>query len=947
MFQAIPGLTARLSTAPSTDPLPALPHLDGTDAELAQWIKDRWADPQFAQAVAISSSDLAAAVASIEAGDSANQVRRTAISLARYLLRHRSRATPFGAWAASLPAAIGPAAPLDLPSTPRLTHHIKPAERAARGRASADAASPIFGSMSVCRNPLATMRPTCLEMAWAPALLQEDEPRSITVQRTGPLSTLWTSSQAPVSVDALTRTLIDAHPKLSPASCHRTIAQLIGHGLLLVNAVQSVTAPPAPVVTATKRTITTATYSATLTVPEIGTELAAEAAEILLHTSPHPGGDPRWRAYHLTFIERHSTGVAIPLLQLLDSAGDLGPPPGYRGSVLPAPVPRTTERDRRLLALAQHALAAGDAVLRLNEHHLVDLQATTPVPPPFAEITLALAATNVAAINRGECEAWVMAASPSLFRTAGRHLAALGPHVTAAAKDGLAHLKAAHPQWRWVQTSPVPLAEDLRDIAAHPRLLKTIVPIGEHPAGPGDLPIDRIGVTADAHRMWAVDLDTGQPIKTLMCNAIEPVRYQHPATRMLSELAYAFDTGLDAWSWGAAKALPVLPRVQYGPIVLAPARWRIDPDQLDSAQPFNDWDRDFDTWCERWRVPRHVSVGDTDVRYTIDLDQIEHRQLLRAEQAKGTVRLREVPDPASVGWAGGRVHEIVFPLSATAPHPAPQRCTVSPAAEGTAGDRRWWTFQLYTDTAGTERLITRHLSELAWLVGTDQLWYLQYQDPDRTAHVRVRVPARKYGDLATVDAWMNSLLQAGEIRDCRRVPYRPETGRYGTGHLLEATEALFAADSTCAQTILTDTAPGSIERDAATAASLLHLVEGFTSEACDAWKWVIAHVPRSAPTEAHATRATRSRVQEAVRMARFLHAAPTAMGTPWPRRHAAAAYLRERTDNDAPLLDRFIADVLHLHCNRVAGPDPATESRLLHLTRHLALGANHQQGTTA
>ncbi|WP_199034719.1 lantibiotic dehydratase [Glycomyces salinus] len=945
-FTATSGLIARLST--TTDRLPDLPDFAAPTAEVRDWIKSRWADAGFAAAVALASPHLADAVASILTGHGSDRdVRRAATSLARYLLRHHSRATPFGTWAACLPAVIGPAAALDLPAEPTIVHHTSYARLVTETDAPARPSEPNFGQITVCRNPLALERPTCIILPWAPADTIETEPRTITVRRTKPLSTLWDTASEPVTIEALTEAISTVHPALAVDACHRVIAGLIEHRLLLTDTATSITALPVRTPPSQTSTIINAAYDAALTVPEPVARAAARAADILLRLSPHPKGDPAWQDYHRRWLDHYGPGHVVSLPRLLDPAAGLGPPAGYRGSAFPAPAPAFGDRDRRLLALAEHTLLAGETTLHLTDALIDELSQSDATAPPCAEVTLTIAADAPGAVDRGDFTATVRTASPSLFHSTGRHLTYLDPTATTAARDALTDLQRAHPGWRWAQTSPVPLADDLTDLAAHPRLLDTLIPIGEHPADPTALRPDRIGITGDAERLWAVNLDTGQPVRTLTCNAIEPVKYQHPATRFLTELTVAFDTALGPWTWGAANALPVLPRVQYGQLILAPARWRLDAALLDPNQDFTDWDRDLAAWCDRTGLAWFVAVGATDVRFTLDLDRPEHRQMLHVEQRRGgTVELREAPEPGSTDWIASRSHEINVPLIAppARPAPAPRRPGASPATAQPPGTGRWWSLHLFTDTAEAERIITRHLPAFTDQLSTGGAWYLHYPDP--APHLRLRLPRTGRGDLEAIAEWTSFLIEAGLISDCHLATYRPETHRYGHGPLLAVAEDLFVADSTCAAAILSSTEPSSIDRDAGSAVNLLHLAESLADTPETAWAWLIDHIDQHAPETITATHAARHRARHTRNRARHRYAAPTNNDTPWSDRHAVAANYRQQHQNteQPPDLSEVTAALLHLVCNRLFGPDPETERRLLYYTRSLALANHHQQG---
>src|SRR5690606_1682804 len=135
-------------------------------------------------------------------------------------------------------------------------------------------------------------------------------------------------------------------------------------------------------------------------------------------------------------------------------------------------------RDRRLLTLAEQTLLNGETTLHLTDALIDELQHSEVTAPPYAEITLTVAADSPEEVERGAFTATVRTVSPSLFHSAGRHLTYLAPAATEAAREARKMLRQAHPGWQWAQTAPAALAGDLGDRASQPRLLDTRIPIG-------------------------------------------------------------------------------------------------------------------------------------------------------------------------------------------------------------------------------------------------------------------------------------------------------------------------------------------------------------------------------------------------------------------------------------------------------------------------------------
>ncbi|MFE7482859.1 thiopeptide-type bacteriocin biosynthesis protein [Streptomyces sp. NPDC057552] len=111
MYQHIDATLIRASVTPLATPVPAWPG-DGADLEQVRtWIEEIWADASLSGPISHASPLLAHAVQELVSGRVAkpSRLRRISRSLARYLLRMRHRATPFGLFAGPMTAFGGPA----------------------------------------------------------------------------------------------------------------------------------------------------------------------------------------------------------------------------------------------------------------------------------------------------------------------------------------------------------------------------------------------------------------------------------------------------------------------------------------------------------------------------------------------------------------------------------------------------------------------------------------------------------------------------------------------------------------------------------------------------------------------------------------------------------------------------------------------------------------------
>ena len=225
-------------------------------------------------------------------------------------------------------------------------------------------------------------------------------------------------------------------------------------------------------------------------------------------------------------------------------------------------------------------------------------------------------------------------------------------------------------------------------------------------------------------------------------------------------------------------------------------------------------------------------------------------------------------------------------------------------------------------------------------------WFLRLTEPDHHLRLRLRLGDRSDAGrvIARVAGWADQLTDAGLVGGCAFHPYRPETGRYGTGAALFAAEEVFAADSTAVLAQLaTQPAPSSASSsalgEAMTAASMADLVAAFADTAPDGWDWLIRHAPRTVP--APAGREARARTIDLAHpdhtgIAALVPGGRRVVGA-WDRRYAALTGYRTalRRAGVDPLT--VLPDLLHLHHTRAAGPDLDREATCLHLARAAAL----------
>ncbi|SCL26331.1 thiopeptide-type bacteriocin biosynthesis domain-containing protein [Micromonospora nigra] len=870
-----------------------------------EWLDTTWTLPGFAAAVTGAAPQLADQIQRTLGGEPVppQRLRRLVQSTVRYLLRWTTRATPFGTFAGVAPVQFGARAAVRLGEA----HHAvsRPdgqfiAEHTAR--AEQDLAT--LRNVAVVTNSLGYRRGDRWVLPCAHA--SDDRRWDVEIRLTVPIRAAIQGARSPVRFADLAATV--AGPA-SIADAERLLAELVHTGVLL-----SALRPP---MTATDPAAHVTRHYA---IPEPGSRIAVDlradiavtlpppvlheaerAASTLLAVAPLP--TPGWAEYHNAFIERWGPGAAVPIREVLNV---LGFPAGYRGSARRAPA-LFTARDRLLGQLAQQAALDGCAEVVLDDALIDRLRGNDDRPPiPHTELRFTLAADTLHDLDRGAFTLTVLSGSRHAGVAAARFLHLLTPAELAGFQQVYRHLPTALPGAATVQLSGPPLDARLTAVARTPELLP-VLPLGDfHPAPP--YTIEDLAVTGDGRRLWLVSAATGQPVEPLLFNSVLLPTLQQPLMRFLAEIWTAWTAPCSRFDWGHASGLPFLPRLRRGRTIVHPARWIIDHAALPA--PGTTWPQWRDAW-QRHRhqrhIPQEVLVGDDDIRLRLDLDDHAHLAVLRdhLDRHPRTV-VTEAPGPA--GWIDDRPAELLLTLTQPAPAAPPARTarTVTPVQHW-PGQSGWLEAHLHgrcddilAELAGCP---AGHLPA-GW-------WFLRYPHPE--PHLRLRIPlpdTEGFADTARhLAGWVQHLHDDTLLHDYSLHPYRPET-RHGAAATLAAAERVFAADSRAALHRLTG------DRQAATAAGMIAIAEGFTG---DGPRWLATHVPHRSGPRLDPTQLEHAR--------RPVHD---------ERLAAALAAYRSLVVVDGLDPDEVLGDLLHLHHARMIGVDPASERHCLRLARAVA-----------
>ncbi|WP_411076256.1 lantibiotic dehydratase [Streptomyces sp. cmx-4-7] len=978
------------------------------------WVRATWSTPAVAEAVRHASPDLGSQVDALCASGSpsARDVRRTGLSLARYLLRAGHRATPFGLFAGVTTATFGDQADSDWGD-----EHVVVARAGAEWMSSLveqlEKSGELLPFLSVVANNTAFVRDGHLIVPY-----QEDglpgRRRAVeaSVELSAPVRSVLTSAGTPILFEDLAAKLAAEFPAVQPERVHGLLAGLIRRRVLLTNLRAPATETDALGYVLAQLDAVHADTLVTLarTVRELRTihealpqcdsegdreavaarmrelvpglrrhplaldlrldahlrlpgEVAREverAGTLLTRLSARPYGTRGWGEYHQRFYERYGIGTMVPLLDVVADSG-IGYPDGYPGAPAGARRRRISPRDDVLVRLAQAAALDGHDEVVLTDEMVaaLDVGPEEPRVPPHLEVGVRLHAASAEEARRGRFTVEVASVSRGVGVSTGRFVSVLDPAAREALCAELTDLPTADPDTDPAQLSFPPLLPDTTHVTRTPSLLLLLISLQEHrpPSDTVLTPAD-LAVACDGRRMYLAAPRLGRRIEAVGMHALNLTEHTPPLARLLTELSRAQCAQVTVFDWGAATTMPFLPRLRYGRIVLAPARWRLEAADLPGPdRPGAQWSLALSEWRERRRLPRHVQLVQDDRLLPLDLDQAAHRGLLRQhlDRAASAV-LTEAPRPEAYGWSRGRAHDIIVPLAAVRPAawpplPRPTRArTLSRAQTQMPGTSSVLLAALYGDLRRQDALLARHVPDLLRRLGSPPWWFIRFRDPDQ--HLRLRIALKDPEDFSdtarAVSAWADELRAAGLLADLRYPTSYREMGRWGSGPAWGAAEEVFRADSHAVLAQLSQ--PRRPQQRTLVAAHTVAITSAFLGSPQAGVRWLIDHIPPRAPKPV-----PRPQFAEAVRLAdprddwAALRAAPggEAIVTAWADRASALTAYRthlpsEHTEGIAE--DDVLTSLLHTHFVRHVAVNFPEEEICLHLARAAALAFTARSG---
>ncbi|MHC3412198.1 lantibiotic dehydratase [Streptomyces sp. DT17] len=980
-------LLLRAAVLPVTAQHTRWPSLDDP-ADCRRWLGDTWAHPSFAAAVRIASPQLARCVDQILEDDGAppKRVRKATNTVTRYLLRAAGRPTPFGLFAGVTTAEWGPAEgriggghrAIARPDTlwldhvrrdlqrrpdvlPRLTVQVDDLNvrygdvlmRPLPGGRTAGApiTRPLAAILTLAARPVPCREITGRLRALGGTAEQITRLLTDTLEAGFLTSDLSAPLTEPDPLGHLLRTLRPFMGDLDP----KTVALLddlddVCRLLTEHNAVDTPAAAQGLRRTAEKRMSSISDrgrvrlgvdlrLDATVRVPHLVMAEIERAADALLRLSRNVGEKPLWAAYHGLFWERYGAGSLVPLRDAAHLATGVGLPADFPMSVWAEPPSRVLPRDELLMAKAWRAALTGSHEVRLTEADLDELCVHTghedAAIAPHVEMAVRVHAPTTQALDRGDFTvsvrpAWSVGTLTGRFATTypGSGLAELYRRLPTLVDGALP-----------AQLSFTPLHPHAENVARTPALLPYVIPVGEHRA-PDDslITLDDLAVLSTGKRLHLVSLSRRRIVEPVVLHPLALEKQAPPIARFIALLGRGFATAWTQFDWGPlAVGMPYLPRVRHRNAILSPARWRLSAVDLPRGPFQPSWQEGLADWAQTWKCPQLVELRDDDRTLRLDLNEPVHARLVHGHLLRhGSAELLEAPAEQDFGWMG-HAHELTLPLTSTRrslPHPD---LTAAPVVTNRMlpmpgdGRQRWVQAKLFTHPMVMDQILIRHLPSLLESLGGSDCWYVRYRTGQEEDHLRLRIAAYGQERHATVARavarWAAQLQRKALASRLVLDGYRPEFGRYGTGSALEAAEAVFVADSDSVRYMLTDM--DGVDRRVMCALGMIDIAHGLLGEEGGTRR--LATTSARGPGLLDVTRHTlhRARTDALAHHPGWTARAKQAYER---RRTALAAYRTHVTDTRA---GSVLESLLHMHHNRIVGPDREAEAACRHAARQV------------
>jgi len=538
----------------------------------------------------------------------------------------------------------------------------------------------------------------------------------------------------------------------------------------------------------------------------------ARLAEILAKTSLPLS----LRTYRERFV-RLLEGLEreLPLTELVDRDAGIGPV-----SVHEAKERQNPQRDHLLFELIGNALNARSVEATVTAEELETLTVHTEESseyPSSLELSAVFVAPSAEAVSSEEylVVPGAIHSTPGAGRSVARLAELLGNGAVARLRSRL----------RENDGEPASTAELVYPAAARrgmnvmlrPRVYDREVHVGTQfgPPASETLYAKDLIVGLD-HERFYVRTPSGERLTIAETHLLNTFKASTPICQFLASQPIDNVRYPRSFHWGPAAAMPFLPRLRFGRLVISPARWRL-PKEMLAGDPAGVAGR-LKRFGRLWNMPDVVTLAQGDNTLMVDVASNAGIQLLidqvRAIEEPFVILVEAIREQPS-RWYGEGSHALETIVSLTrrpgsasqaASHPPAARPAAATAERAQLPGSGWLYVRLYCRRDDMDRIVVQCADELVGPLLADGLvkrwFFVRYGDDFPHLRLRVEHDPHDYERLVRrcSDAFA-SLVAAGVASRFAIDTYQRELERYGgSAESCAAAETLFFWDSAqCAE----------------------------------------------------------------------------------------------------------------------------------------------------
>jgi thiopeptide-type bacteriocin biosynthesis protein len=529
--------------------------------------------------------------------------------------------------------------------------------------------------------------------------------------------------------------------------------------------------------------------------------------------------------FRAAFVDRYGSDREVPLVDVLDEESGIGFERASRAGAEASPLLSGLPLQRRgetsgftwktedaaLMDLVLRATAEGRDEIEITDDDLplLEKSARPPMPEAFHAMAV-LSAESAEAVDHGDFRLLLYGAQgPSGARMLGRFCHS-DPAIDAGVRKHLADEEALHPNALFAEIVHLP-AGRIGNVLARPVLRGHEIAFLGRSGAPQDrqIAVQDLMVTVSGDRIRLRSRSLDREIIPRITSAHNTSTESLGVYRFLA--AIQPPVGMQ-WNWGALDGAPFLPRVAYGRLVLARARWRVTAAEIRPIAEAAGAERYRLTkhLRETRRMPRYLSLAEGDNELFIDFENVlTLDSVIELVRSRPEVMLTEFfPSPDELcaeGPEGRFFHELVVPFTrrpAESPVPlesqtAPSlviRRTFPPGSE-------WLHAKLYTGTATADRVLCEDVAPLAReavATGAARRWFfIRYSESGWHLRLRFQGDPRMLREHVqpALESMAQRLIDTGAAWKLQFDTYEREVERYGGAEAIELAEEIFHRDS--------------------------------------------------------------------------------------------------------------------------------------------------------